>query len=234
MNKAVKVCGTSRPDLNGQQGRVYEYSAASNRYTVLLADGKHVALRPEHLEVCPAAPPRRGTIMEKEAAFTEYNDCMGRAKSLSMPDLVGMAGTAVAEEFGKAAKLGAVVGCSWGVKFQAVALRMQTMAFVRRDDSTAARAGRECLTWALSSCSRSRLVGALACCATVSKVFPSKILREEQQAAATDPALRVALAAEAKCSRWKAEEAKTEGFVPSGRTVGLGCCRHPTCLPRGR
>jgi hypothetical protein len=97
-----------------------------------------VLLRPEHLEVCPTAPPRRGTISEEAAAFAEYNDGMGKAGFLVMQDLVGMADPTAAEEYGKAAKLGGEVGCSWGAKLQAVALRMQAMALVRRDDATAA------------------------------------------------------------------------------------------------
>jgi hypothetical protein len=38
INTVVKICGTSQSDLNGQQGSVYAYSAANNRYKVLLAN----------------------------------------------------------------------------------------------------------------------------------------------------------------------------------------------------
>lgn len=97
---------------------MYGYSAARNRYTVLLANNQHVAFRPEHLEVCTAqagessqVPHRRVPIMEKAAAFDEYMRCMGQATLLETGDLGGMPGpTSAAEGFGKAAKLGAVVG----------------------------------------------------------------------------------------------------------------------------
>jgi hypothetical protein len=73
------------------------------------------------------------------------------------------------------------------------------------------------------------LVEALACCATVSKAFPSELLREEQRATTTDPAHRAHLQAEAAVPGWKAEEAKTEGLRNATRT--LWSDRRPRTLP---
>jgi hypothetical protein len=106
---------------------------------------------------------------------------------------------------------------------------MQAMTLVRQNDATAAPVGRESLTWARSSGSRKSLVEALACRATVAKAFPSKMFREEQQATTTDPARRARLAAETSDSRWKAEEAKTEGLRNASGTSWSD--RRPRVLP---
>jgi hypothetical protein len=243
INSVVRIRGTSRQDLDGQQGRVCAYCAATDRYTVLLANDKHVALRSEHLEVCSAeiegpdqpaaASPQRSRFMVQKAAFDEYTKCMQQALMRTMCERVKPSadGPSATKEYGKAARIGAVVGCTWGAKLSAVALRLQVLALLRMNDPTAARIGRGSLTCARFSGSRSRLVEALACCATVSKAFPAEIIREEQQAAAADRERRARLEANAAVDPegCKLKEAQTELLRNSTRSVWAD--RRPRALP---
>lgn len=49
VNKRVKVSGTSNLDLNNQEGRAVAYNAETMRYTVLLDNGRSVALKVSNL-----------------------------------------------------------------------------------------------------------------------------------------------------------------------------------------
>jgi hypothetical protein len=61
------------------------------------------------------------------------------------------------------------------------------------------------------------------------RLFPCEMLWEEQQAAATDPARQARLAAEASCSRWRAEDAETERVRNATNTNWSD--RRPRVLP---
>lgn len=49
INRRVKVTGTSKPELNDQEGRATGYNRETNRYTVLLDNGRSVSLKVANL-----------------------------------------------------------------------------------------------------------------------------------------------------------------------------------------
>mmetsp|Transcript_4078 Transcript_4078/g.6320 ORF Transcript_4078/g.6320 Transcript_4078/m.6320 type:complete len:349 (+) Transcript_4078:74-1120(+) len=49
INRRVRVVGTSQPELNNQEGRATAYNTEKMRYTVLLDNGRSVALKPANL-----------------------------------------------------------------------------------------------------------------------------------------------------------------------------------------
>jgi thioredoxin-disulfide reductase len=61
VGKRVKVCGTSRDELNGSQGVAGEYDRDKGRYNVRLNSGQVVALKPANLELVPGAAEESST-----------------------------------------------------------------------------------------------------------------------------------------------------------------------------
>lgn len=52
-NSRVKVHGTTKPELNGQNGTVINYDPDKGRYTIHLDNGTRVALKPDNVQYLP-------------------------------------------------------------------------------------------------------------------------------------------------------------------------------------
>mmetsp|Transcript_18817 Transcript_18817/g.62241 ORF Transcript_18817/g.62241 Transcript_18817/m.62241 type:complete len:303 (+) Transcript_18817:27-935(+) len=79
VGKVVRVIGTQRADLNGQEGRVESFNDATGRYNVILRSGELVALLPARCQ------PTAGGGGERAGGGRQGFDVRGLARSLPPP-----------------------------------------------------------------------------------------------------------------------------------------------------